>query len=75
MKQSLFRFLASPAGRVTRVVAGVALIAVGLVLQNAVGWVLAAIGLVPTYAGIFDVCVISRLVGGPFRGSEIRSAP
>lgn len=72
MKRSLFRFLASPAGRVTRVVVGVALIILGVMLQNPVGWVIAVIGLVPAYAGIFDVCVISRLFGGPFRGSEIR---
>ena len=72
MKQSVFQVLASPAGRLTRIVVGVALIVLGVMMQNPVGWILAAIGLVPTYAGIFDVCVISRLMGGPFEGSEIR---
>ena len=44
---ALFRFLASPAGRVVRVVAGIVLIAVGLFLVQGVGgWILAIIGLV-----------------------------
>jgi len=34
---------------------------------------LAAIGLVPLLAGTFDVCVFSRLFGGPFSGSAIRA--
>jgi hypothetical protein len=72
VKQSVFGFLATPAGRFTRVVVGLALIVLGVMMQNPVGWVIAAVGVVPTYAGIFDVCVISRLMGGPFQGSEIR---
>jgi hypothetical protein len=74
VKQAFFGFMASMAGRVTRIVAGVALIAVGLfVLEGAVGYVLAAVGLVPLLAGLFDVCVFSKLFGGPFKGAEIRA--
>lgn len=72
--KGFFGFMASPAGRITRIVAGVALILVGLlVVGDVVGYVIAAIGLVPLLAGLFDVCVFSKLFGGPFKGSEIRA--
>jgi hypothetical protein len=69
----LFRFLASTAGRVTRVVAGLILIVVGLLLIHGVGgWIVAIIGLVPLAAGLFDVCVFAPLLGMPFVGSSLR---
>jgi hypothetical protein len=68
------KFMASMSGRIARVVAGVVLVLVGLfVIGDLIGWIVAVIGLVPLLAGIFDVCVISRLFGGPFSGEEIRS--
>jgi hypothetical protein len=70
----LFRFLASMAGRVTRIVAGVALILIGLLaVHGVVGWVLAIIGLVPLGAGLVDVCVFAPLFGLPFVGSKLRN--
>jgi uncharacterized membrane protein HdeD (DUF308 family) len=72
--KGFFGFMASPAGRITRVVAGIALVVVGLfVIGDVAGYVVAAVGLVPLYAGVFDVCVFSRLFGGPFKGEEIRN--
>lgn len=72
---ALFRFLASPAGRVVRVVAGIVLIAVGLFLVQGVGgWILAIIGLVPLGAGLFDRCVFAPLFGLPFVGPNLRRA-
>lgn len=72
---ALFRFLASPAGRVVRVVAGIVLIAVGLFLVQGVGgWILAIIGLVPLGAGVFDRCVFAPLFGLPFVGPNLRRA-
>lgn len=66
-------FMASTAGRVTRILAGLALIAVGLMTMGGIGgYVVAAIGLVPLAAGIFDFCVFAPLFGGPFNGAEIR---
>jgi hypothetical protein len=71
----LFRFLASPAGRVTRAALGVGLVLIGvLAIEGTVGWVVAAIGVVPFAAGVFDVCVFSPLVGLPFSGPELRQA-
>jgi hypothetical protein len=70
----LIKFLASSTGRIIRVAAGVALIAVGLLwLGGTGGIVLAAIGAVPLLAGLLDFCVFAPLFGAPFRGPEIRS--
>lgn len=70
----LIKFLASSTGRIVRVVAGVTLIAVGLLwLGGTGGIVLAAIGAVPLLAGLLDFCVFAPLFGAPFRGPEIRS--
>ena len=66
--------LSSTAGRIGRMVAGVGIIAAGLVaVGGTAGIVIAAIGLVPLLAGAFDVCLFSALFGGPLRGSAVRA--
>jgi hypothetical protein len=73
--KALFRFLASPTGRVVRIVAGLVLIAIGLVWVHGVGgWILAIVGLVPLAAGVFDRCVFAPLFGLPFVGASLRRA-
>jgi len=70
---AFFRFIAGPAGRVIRIIAGLALVAIGLLLvQGLVGWILAIVGLVPLLAGIFDRCVFAPLFGLPFDGPGLR---
>jgi Protein of unknown function (DUF2892) len=70
---SLIKFLASTTGRVVRIVAGIALIVVGLlIVQNTVGIILAVVGLVPLLAGLFDFCVFAPLFGTSFSGPAIR---
>lgn len=67
-------FLASGNGRIVRVLAGLALIAWGLLgLHGAVGMVIAVIGMVPFVAGIFDFCVFAPLFRMPLSGSKIRA--
>jgi len=67
-------FMASAAGRVIRIVAGIALVALGLlVLKDTVGIVLAIVGLVPLAAGLFDFCVFAPLFGCPMSGPKIRA--
>lgn len=67
-------FLASPAGRITRIVAGAALIALGWFgLGGTAGIVVAVVGLVPLLAGLFDFCVFAPLFGYPFQGPRIRA--
>jgi hypothetical protein len=72
---AFFRFIASPAGRSLRMVAGIVLIAVGLgLIHGADGWILAVIGLLPLAAGVFDRCVFAPLFGLPFVGWRLRRA-
>ncbi len=66
-------FMASPIGRVTRVVGGILLIAIGLLgIGGVLGVILALVGLVPLLAGTFDVCVFAPLFGESFSGPTIR---
>jgi len=67
------QFMASGAGRATRVIAGIILIGLGIWLWGGWGIALIVVGLVPLLAGLFDVCVFSVLFGGPFSGERIRS--
>lgn len=68
------KFMSSTTGRLARIVAGLVLIGIGLlVLKDAVGIVLAVVGLVPLLAGIFDVCVFAPLFGQPMSGKIIRA--
>jgi hypothetical protein len=69
----LIKFLASKTGRIIRVIAGIALVAWGLLgLTGTTGIIVAAIGLVPLLAGLFDVCVFAPLFRNPFKGKDIR---
>ena len=68
------KFMASPAGRITRVVAGLVLVALGLWVINGTGGIIVAvIGLVPLVAGLFDFCVFAPLFGAPLSGPKIRA--
>jgi hypothetical protein len=71
-------FMSSAAGRVIRVIAGLALIGIGLILalaNNATvpGLILIIVGLVPSGAGLFDVCLFAPLFGAPLSGAKVRA--
>ena len=69
----LFRFLASMNGRITRGVAGIVLIVIGLlVLGGVAGIIVALVGLVPLTAGVLDFCVFAPLFGHKFQGQALR---
>ena len=73
--KTIFGFLASTAGRITRIVAGLILIGIGLALvRGTLGYVLAVVGLVPLAAGVFDFCVFAPLASYPFQGPRLREA-
>jgi hypothetical protein len=65
-------FLAGPAGRLLRIAAGTAMVAVGAAVGGG-WWGLAVLGLVPLLAGTFDVCVLAPLFRLPFAGSRLRA--
>lgn len=67
-------FMASVTGRIVRIVAGIALIAWGLIgLGGTTGIVVAVVGAVPLVAGVFDFCVFAPLFGCPMSGPKIRA--
>lgn len=70
---ALIKFLGSTAGRWTRGVAGLALLALGVALG---GWwfILAAVGLVVFLAGALDFCIFAPLFGKPFSGRKLRAS-
>ncbi|WP_238625737.1 YgaP family membrane protein [Aggregatilinea lenta] len=73
---ALINFLASSTGRIVRIVAGAALVVLGLAVVGGTGGIiLAVVGLVPLLAGLFDFCVFAPLFGMPFGGKDIRSRP
>ena len=67
-------FMASGTGRITRVVAGLALIVWGWMgLHGSTGILVAVIGLVPLLAGLLDFCIFAPLFGAPLSGQKIRA--
>lgn len=72
--KGLFAFIASPAGRIIRIVAGLALIAWGLLgIGGTNGYILAAVGLAPMLTGLLDICLLAPLLGYPLSGSKTRA--
>jgi hypothetical protein len=68
-------FINSSAGRLVRILAGLALIGWGYTQRDSTaGIVLMVLGLVPLAAGVFNLCVISALLGGPIRGAQAGSS-
>lgn len=79
---SFARFMSGPLGRGLRIVAGAALVVVGVVLAvgsaTNVGALLGGVALVVVgalvfVAGVINVCFIAPLIGAPFRGRDTRA--
>jgi hypothetical protein len=67
-------FMASPAGRILRIIAGSAIIAYGLLLTGGTdGKIVAAIGLLPILTGALNVCLVGPLIGRPLSGSKLNT--
>lgn len=66
------KFMSSKAGRIARIVAGVALVVIGIMIGGA-GWVLAIVGLVPLAAGALDICLFAPLFKQPLKGADVRA--
>lgn len=62
----LVQFMSTKAGRIARVIAGVGLLVAGAVLGGG-WWALAAVGLVPIAAGVFNFCLLAPLFHAPLR--------
>ncbi len=67
------RFMSSIYGRLLRIVAGIALIIVGLAaVHGTVGIILAIVGVVVFAAGALNFCIFAPLFGGPFLPKDIK---
>ena len=67
------RFMSSLSGRMLRIVAGIALILIGLLAVHGIGGIiLAVVGLVVAAAGMFNFCIFAPLFGGPFWPKDIK---
>ncbi|MGK2965139.1 MAG: YgaP family membrane protein [Tepidiformaceae bacterium] len=65
------RFFASTWGRLARVSAGTALIALGLLVTPwPAGLAISAAGLIPLSTGLFNLCPVAPLWGGHFLGAR-----
>ena len=65
------KFMSSASGRVVRILAGSALIVIGLVAGG--GWyALSVIGLVPLLAGFANICILAPLFGQSPRGETVQ---
>lgn len=68
-------FMATPTGRIIRVVAGVGLMAWGLLEMGGInGYIVAGVGALPLLTGAFNICIFGPLLGSPLSGSKVRTA-
>ena len=68
------RFINSMAGRVFRVIVGIGFFIAGFIYRDqTIGIVLMIFSIAPLSAGIFDLCYVSALMGGPISGAKIRN--
>ncbi len=65
---SFVSFMRSAAGRAVRIIAGIALIAVGISAGGAGGVIIAVVGVVPLAAGVFNFCLAGPLFGVDLMG-------
>ncbi len=63
-------WMAGTSGRVIRVVAGAALVVLGVAIGGIGGVIIGLIGLVPVAAGITNRCLIAKFIGAPFKGRD-----
>lgn len=69
------KFMAGTTGRALRVIAGIAIIAAGLLaIDGTAGYIVAVIGVVPVLAGALDFCLLAPLLGAPFKGEAVRNS-
>jgi hypothetical protein len=66
---AFIRFMNGTAGRLLRIVVGLALILVGLLVVGGTGGiVMAVIGVAPLVTGIFNICVLGPAFGAGLSG-------
>jgi hypothetical protein len=68
------KFINSAAGRIFRIIVGIGFLIVGYVYRNhTLGIISMVWSIFPIGTGVFDLCTISAILGGPLSGAKIRS--
>ncbi len=71
---SIVSFIASPAGRIIRVLAGLMLMAWGILgVGGNEGYIIAGVGALPLLTGLFNVCLFAPLLGYPLSGAKVKA--
>jgi hypothetical protein len=66
------RFMASPLGRGSRILLGLALMVWGIgSVGGVLGWIIAIAGLLPLTLGIINGCILAPFLHVPFKGSDL----
>jgi len=69
MMKNLTEWMSTGVGRAARIVAGLALIVVGLLAGG--GWIaLSIVGVIPTVAGLANFCLLAPFAGQPLKGAH-----
>jgi len=63
-------WLGGMGGRVARIVLGAALVIAGVAIGGVGGTIVALIGLVPIGLGMSNRCLISKVIGAPWKGED-----
>ena len=68
----LAQFISSPTGRAFRIIVGLTIALLGYIQPNQTTAIaLMLIGAIPFVAGVFNICLVSGLLGGPVSGERI----
>ncbi|BAD60753.1 DUF2892 domain-containing protein [Nocardia farcinica] len=71
----IVEFMRGTAGRAARIIAGIALILIGLAaIGGPVGILVAVIGVIPIAAGAFNFCLLGPVLGLDLHGQPRRQA-
>jgi len=68
------KFMAGPIGRGGRMLAGVGLMVWGFSRGTALGTAAGIFGAVPFVTGAMNWCLLAKLIGAPFKGSDALKA-
>lgn len=72
-KTQISRWINSGRGQAFRLCAGIAFLVLGIIYRTSpLGIASIVWSIFPLSAGLFDLCFISGLLGGPWKGSQIR---
>ena len=68
------KFMAGPIGRGGRIVVGILLMVWGFSRSTTLGTAVGVFGIVAFVAGAMNWCLLAKLIGAPFKGSDALKA-